>query len=72
MKRCHLCGGRFGLVRYRHYTLRFCTEKCLEAWQRAQVDKARQQRFQEWLLQPNDASRAPAYSELAAHEVRSR
>jgi hypothetical protein len=30
MKRCDHCGGRFGLVLHRHYTLRFCAKKCLE------------------------------------------
>jgi hypothetical protein len=49
MKRCHNCGGRLGLVRYRYYTLRFCAERCLKAWKRAQLDKTRQQRFFQWL-----------------------
>jgi hypothetical protein len=49
MKRCQKCGRRFSLVRYRYDTLRFCTERCLEAWKRAQIDKARQQRFLQWL-----------------------
>jgi hypothetical protein len=52
MKRCDNCGGRFGLIRHRHYTLRFCEEKCLEAWKRARLERARQQRFHEWLRQP--------------------
>ena len=50
MKRCHNCGGRFGLVRHRHYTLHFCTARCLEVWKRVQSDKARQHRFLQWLL----------------------
>lgn len=49
MKRCDYCGGRFGLVRHRHYTLRFCAEKCLEGWKRDQLDKARRERFLQWL-----------------------
>jgi hypothetical protein len=49
MKRCHYCGGRFGLIRHRHYTLRFCAEKCLEGWKRDQLDKARRERFLQWL-----------------------
>jgi hypothetical protein len=55
MKRCHHCGGRFGLVRHRHYTSQFCTARCLEIWKRVQSDKARQARFLEWLL-PGTAS----------------
>jgi hypothetical protein len=57
MKSCHHCGGRFGLVRHRHYTLQFCTARCLEIWKRVQSDKARQHRFLEWLL-PGVASLA--------------
>jgi hypothetical protein len=55
MKRCHHCGGRFGLMRYRHHTLQFCTARCLEIWKRVQFDKARQYQFLEWLL-PGAAS----------------
>jgi hypothetical protein len=40
MKRCDHCGGRFGLVRHRNYTFCFCSENCLEAWQRCQREKA--------------------------------
>jgi hypothetical protein len=50
MKRCHHCGGKFGLVRHRHYTLQFCTARCLEIWTRVQSNKVRQERFLEWLL----------------------
>jgi hypothetical protein len=50
MKRCHHCGGRFGLLRHRHYTLHFCTARCLEIWKRIQSDKVRQDLFLEWLL----------------------
>jgi hypothetical protein len=50
MKRCHHCGGRFGLVRHRHYTLQFCTARCLEIWKRVQSERARQYQFLEWLL----------------------
>jgi hypothetical protein len=55
MKRCHHCGRRFGLVRHRHYTLQFCTARCLEIWKRVQSDKSRRYRFLEWLL-PGTAS----------------
>jgi hypothetical protein len=55
MKRCHHCGGQFGLVRHRHFGLNFCTARCLEIWKLAQFDKARQHRFLEWLL-PSAAS----------------
>jgi hypothetical protein len=60
MKRCNHCGGRFGLVRHRHYTLRFCSENCLEAWKRNQRERAQQQRFLEWLNRPDDAAPVPA------------
>jgi hypothetical protein len=55
MKGCHHCGGRFGLTRHRHYTLQFCSARCLEIWKRVQSDKARQYQFLEWLL-PGAAS----------------
>jgi hypothetical protein len=56
MKRCDNCGGRFGLIRHRHYTLRFCAKKCLDAWKRTRLEQARQQRYHEWLRQPEVAS----------------
>ena len=55
MKRCDQCGGRFGLIRYRHYTFRFCSETCTKAWKRYQYERARRQRFLQWLRQPGDA-----------------
>jgi hypothetical protein len=51
MKRCDCCGGRFGLVRHRHYTFRFCSRSCLEEWKQRQYEKVRRQRFLEWLSQ---------------------
>jgi hypothetical protein len=56
MKRCDHCGGRFGLVLHRHYTLRFCAKKCLEGWKRDQLDKARRERFLQWLDQPDNCA----------------
>jgi hypothetical protein len=55
VKRCHHCGGRFGLIRHRHFTLQFCTARCLEIWKRGRSDRARQYRFLEWLLARNEA-----------------
>ena len=28
MKRCEMCGGRFGLIIYRHFARRFCRKRC--------------------------------------------
>ena len=30
MKRCHYCGGPFGLIRHRHFWKRFCRKRCKE------------------------------------------
>jgi len=32
MKRCDHCGGRFGLVVYRHFARRFCKKRCRERY----------------------------------------
>jgi hypothetical protein len=69
MKRCHHCGRRFGLVRYRHYTSQFCTARCLEIWRRVQSDKARQHQFLEWLLPGNGSLTARPASVPARNEA---
>ena len=32
MKRCDECGGRFGLIVYRHFAHRFCSSRCKEIY----------------------------------------
>ena len=32
MKRCDECGGRFGLIIYRHFARRFCSRSCKELY----------------------------------------
>jgi len=32
MKRCDECGGRFGLIVYRHFARRFCRERCKDIY----------------------------------------
>jgi hypothetical protein len=58
MKRCDPCGGRFGLIRYRHYAFCFCRARCLESWMQSQRDRVRQLRFLEWLRQGEEAPSA--------------
>jgi hypothetical protein len=54
MKRCDHCGGRFGLIRYRHYTSRFCSARCLEHWMQSRLEQVRRMHFLEWLDQKDD------------------
>jgi hypothetical protein len=39
--RCDTCNGKFGLVRYRIGTLRFCKKKCKAEWQAREGDQFR-------------------------------
>jgi hypothetical protein len=32
LKRCHQCGGKFGLVRYYYLRHPFCSRRCLERY----------------------------------------
>jgi len=32
MKRCDWCGGRFGLIVYRHWARRFCKRRCKDLY----------------------------------------
>ncbi len=32
MKRCDECGGRFGLIIYRHFARRFCKQRCRDVY----------------------------------------
>jgi hypothetical protein len=32
MKRCDECGGRFGLIVYRHFARRFCRRRCRDIY----------------------------------------
>jgi hypothetical protein len=48
MKRCDLCGGRFGLVSYRHFRKRFCRKRCKENYFAARVQRPELNRRQ-WL-----------------------
>jgi hypothetical protein len=32
MKRCEMCGGRFGLIIYRHFARRFCRKRCKDLY----------------------------------------
>ena len=51
--RCHICGGRFGLVHYKILTfngyLRFCTKGCVRAYENRVADEVRRRKFVRWL-----------------------
>jgi hypothetical protein len=57
---CHLCSGRFGLIRHRHGSKQFCSKKCLHEWRAGvgrRLHESRQQqerhkRFRDWLSRP--------------------
>jgi len=34
MKRCHQCGGKFGLVRHHYLRHPFCSRRCVERFRR--------------------------------------
>ena len=39
MKRCHQCGGKFGLVRHHYLHHPFCSRRCLERFRRPVVEE---------------------------------
>jgi|EndMetStandDraft_5_1072996.scaffolds.fasta_scaffold684443_1 hypothetical protein len=41
MKRCHLCGGKFGLVRHHYVRHSFCSRRCVERFSRAMAEEIR-------------------------------
>ncbi len=49
MKRCHECGGRFGLVIYRHFSRRFCRKACKERYMLRMRQPRREARSDGWL-----------------------
>jgi hypothetical protein len=66
MKRCDKCGGTFGLIAYRYYARRFCTNNCKalylrELRQRAQ-DSARERTSWPPPATPNQVSAPLAWS----------
>ena len=49
-KRCDSCGGRFDLVRHRHFWQQFCTKVCKQNHlQRLALEKERKAQFLLWL-----------------------
>ena len=34
MKRCHQCGGKFGLVRYHVLRQAFCSRRCMDRYKK--------------------------------------
>jgi hypothetical protein len=59
--RCHLCHGRFGLVRHRLVTfggpVQFCSKKCLEAYRERLHEEVKKRKFQAWLDENGNARR---------------
>jgi hypothetical protein len=47
MKRCDWCGGRFGLVVYRHWARRFCKRLCKDLYI-ARLHSLAHSRTDEW------------------------
>jgi hypothetical protein len=48
MKRCDMCGGRFGLIIYRHFARRFCTKRCKDLYL-ARLRQQAHERKDRWL-----------------------
>jgi hypothetical protein len=44
MKRCHQCGGKFGLVRHHHLRHPFCSLRCLERFRRPAAEEVFRQK----------------------------
>jgi len=48
-KRCDSCGGRFGLVRHRHFWQQFCTKVCKQnRLQKLASEKERKAQLLQW------------------------
>ena len=54
MKRCDECGGRFGLIVYRHFARRFCRKRCKELYlaRLQQFARASKERWTAYLSGP--------------------
>jgi hypothetical protein len=48
MKRCDICGGRFGLIIYRHFAHRFCRKRCKDLYL-ARLRQQTQESKDRWL-----------------------
>lgn len=53
LKRCHQCGGKFGLVRY-YYTRRpFCSRACVDRFKSPLAEEvSRRKTLASWLQRP--------------------
>jgi hypothetical protein len=38
IQRCSYCGGRFGMIRHRHFSKQFCKAVCKEQYLQALID----------------------------------
>jgi hypothetical protein len=58
MKRCDECGGRFGLIVYRHFARRFCRKHC-KALYLARLRHLAQASKERWFAYLSDPAQYP-------------
>ncbi len=50
MKRCHQCGGKFGLVRYNFLRQAFCSRRCMDRYKKLlEAEVLRRKTLSGWL-----------------------
>ena len=51
MKRCHECGGKFGLARLYCWGKEFCSRPCKQAYENRKFEEVKRRRLVTWLFQ---------------------
>jgi hypothetical protein len=68
MKRCDMCGGRFGLIIYRHFACRFCKKRCKDLYL-ARLRQQAQEPKDHWLTYLSGSSSFSPTPMAAADQI---